>query len=54
VGTGIYEDIPLAVQRAVRVMLRTLPDPAVSALYRDQRAVFNDVYRALEARLYQR
>jgi xylulokinase len=54
VGTGIYEDIPLAIQWAVRVMVRTLPDPAVSALYRDQRVVFNDVYRALEARLYQR
>ena len=54
VGTGIYEDIPLATQRAVRVTGRSLPDAAIAALYREQRVVFNDVYQALEARLYRR
>lgn len=52
VGTGIYEDMPSAIQRTVRVTTRSLPDPASAALYQDRRDVFNDVYRALESRLY--
>lgn len=53
VGTGIYEDISRACQRAVRVTGRSCPDPEIAARYREQRVVFNDVYRALEAKLYQ-
>ena len=52
VGTGVYEDLASAMQRTVRVTTRSLPDPAIAALYRDRRDVFNDVYRALEPRLY--
>lgn len=52
VGAGIYEDIPSAVRRTVRVMAPSLPDAATAALYRERRATFNDVYQALEARLY--
>jgi xylulokinase len=52
VGTGIYEDLPTAIQHTVRVTTRSLPDASTAALYRERRAVFNDVYQALEARLY--
>jgi xylulokinase len=51
-GTGLYDDIPRAISRAVRVAGCCEPDPAAAALYRDRRALFNDVYRALEERLY--
>jgi xylulokinase len=54
VGTGIYEDIPCAIRRTVRVTDRSSPDPAVVALYREQRALFNDLYWALEARMARR
>ena len=52
VGTGIYEDMPCAIRRTVRVTARSLPDPATAALYRERRCLFNDLYRALEARMY--
>ena len=52
VGTGIYEDMPSAIRRTVRVTTRSLPDAPTAALYRERRVAFNDVYRALEARLY--
>ncbi|MGD9317957.1 MAG: FGGY family carbohydrate kinase [Anaerolineae bacterium] len=53
VGTGIYQDLPSAIQQAVQVTDRSMPDAANAALYRDRRAVFNDTFRALETRLYQ-
>jgi xylulokinase len=52
VGTGIYQDMPSAIRRTVRVTARTLPDAPTAALYRSRRSAFNDAYRALEARLY--
>jgi xylulokinase len=52
VGTGIYEDLPSAIRSAVRVTACTVPDLPTAALYRERRAAFNDVYQALEARLY--
>ncbi len=52
VGTGLYEDIPSAIRQTVRVTGRSVPEEAAAALYRERRAAFNDVYRALEARLY--
>lgn len=52
VGTGFYADIPSAIERTVRIMDRSLPEPETAALYRNRRAAFNDTYRALEARLY--
>lgn len=52
VGIGIYADIPSAIQRGVRVAAKCVPDPAAAALYRDRRSLFNDVYQALEARMY--
>jgi xylulokinase len=54
VGTGLYGDLSLAVEWTVQVAARSLPDPATSVLYRDRRAVFNDVYQALESKLYRR
>jgi xylulokinase len=53
VGIGIYQDLPSAIQQAVQVSGRSTPIAANAALYRDRRAVFNDTFRALEARLYQ-
>jgi xylulokinase len=52
VGTGFYGDMPSAIQRTVRVATRSSPDPATAALYRERRDLFNDLYRALEARMY--
>jgi sugar (pentulose or hexulose) kinase len=52
VGTGIYEDMPSAIRRTVRVTARSLTEPATAALYRERRCLFNELYRALEARMY--
>jgi xylulokinase len=52
VGTGIYEDMPCAIRRTVRVTARSLTEPATAALYRERRCLFNELYRALEARMY--
>jgi len=51
-GTGVYQDMPAAIRGTVRVMSKSMPDAATAALYRERRDVFNDVYRALESRLY--
>jgi xylulokinase len=52
VGAGIFGSVSSAVQQTVRIAAHASPDPVNAALYRDQRRVFNDTYRALEARLY--
>jgi xylulokinase len=52
VGVGLYPDIPSAVERTVRVVAASSPDPANATLYRDQRALFNGTYHAVESRLY--
>jgi xylulokinase len=53
VGAGLYPDIPSAIERTVRVVGASSPDPSHAALYRDQRALFNSAYHAVESRLYQ-
>lgn len=52
VGIGEYKDIQDAVQRAVHIADRTVPDPKTAAIYRDKRETFNRTYRALESILY--
>jgi xylulokinase len=54
VGTGIYEDLGAAIEQTVRVTNLTAPDPAVTALYREQRSVFNRTFQALEPILCQK
>jgi sugar (pentulose or hexulose) kinase len=51
-GIGVYQDMPEALRRSVRMVARSAPDEPTAALYRERRAAFNDVYQALEARLY--
>ena len=52
-GIGAYEDLPSAIRQTVQVTVRSSPDPANAALYRDRRALFNETYHILEPRLYQ-
>jgi xylulokinase len=54
VGAGLYENLPAASQRTVRLESQAEPDPASVALYRDRRRVFNETYRVLESHLGQR
>ena len=54
VGVGLYEDLASAIRRTVQIATRSSPDPAVAALYREQRCLFNETYHALEPHLYRR
>ena len=54
VGVGLYEDLESAIQRTVRIVTQSIPDPATAALYRNQRSLFNETYGALEPHLYHR
>jgi xylulokinase len=53
VGAGIYQDVQEAVQRAVHLHSRTLPDTAGIRVYQERRTVFNKTFQALEPILYQ-
>lgn len=53
-GAGLYGDVAAAIRRAVQVAGCARPDGATAAFYREQRRVWNDLYGALEGRLYQR
>jgi sugar (pentulose or hexulose) kinase len=52
-GIGAYKDLASAIRQTVRVGVRSSPDAASAALYRERRALFNETYQALEPRLYQ-
>jgi xylulokinase len=52
VGIGAYDSVEAAIQQAVTFGEESTPDADNAALYREQRAAFNDAYRALEPRLY--
>jgi xylulokinase len=52
-GIGAYKDLASAIRQTVRVGVRSSPDAASAALYRERRALFNETYEALEPRLYQ-
>ena len=53
VGVGIYQDIQDAVQRAVHLHSRTLPDKTSTEIYKERRTVFNKTFQVLEPILYQ-
>ncbi len=48
VGAGAWPDVPSACKAAVRVTGSTRPDPAQTAVYRGQYAVYRDLYPALK------
>jgi xylulokinase len=48
VGAGIYRDIHEAVTRSVRVVNRTLPDPAHAGVYEKHYALYRGLYAALK------
>ena len=52
VGVGIYRDLQEAVQRAVHLHARTLPDTTSTAIYQERRTVFNKTFQALEPLIY--
>lgn len=52
VGVGIYQDIQEAVQRAVHLYSRTLPDTTSTEMYKERRTVFNKTFQVLEPLLY--
>jgi xylulokinase len=52
VGVGLYQNVPSAIERTVRVADKSSPDPENAALYQEWRPVFNGTYDALESRLY--
>jgi xylulokinase len=52
VGVGIYQDLEEAVQRAVHLHSRTLPDTANADVYKEKRVLFNRAFQALELILY--
>jgi xylulokinase len=52
VGVGAYDDIDSAVERSLQIAAVIDPKPSNSALYRQQRDLYNRSYTALEAILY--
>jgi xylulokinase len=52
VGVGVYRDMEDAVQRAVHLHSRTLPETASTEVYQERRALFNRTFQALEPLLY--
>ncbi len=52
VGVGIYQNIQEAVQRAVHLHSRTLPDTTSTEVYKERRSLFNRTFQVLESILY--